>query len=323
MPSTITRNTYGSSLIRIGETRVLAGTTLQVGKPSSSYPNRGDISINLDMGPICSPKYNQMNRIQPLDYQWNGTLFQQSLDKQKAIESWLMRTLIHPSRHHSGNGTKCSNHGEMLDLEQLIIEPHKSAWHVIVSVIVLNYDGNIEDAALMAAVTALLDTVLPPTKVVTDGNGNDVVALLDEPGSNDFINSGKRLKLNFVPIPLTIGLFQYQVDNDGEDEGGKNQTDLVYKMLVDPTGEEESILSGIMSIVIGLHCVDDGKGDYTVEIGKKSHILSINKPGGDVIVKSKDIAACMQLCRGRAIELAPILKQIMNGHNIKEIIEKE
>lgn len=306
LPSTLTRNTNGSALIRMGETRVLAGTSLLIGKPSPSSPSCGDLTIHLDMGPMCHAKYNTNQRISQLEYKWNANYHQQSLDKQRAIESWLMRTLVLPSRQSNFNSDK-----GILDLEQLGIETHKSAWRIVVSVVVLNYDGNVEDAALLAVVAALKDTLLPPSKVVRDESGNEVIALNTTELGSVSINEqrqGKMLKLNYIPIPLTIGFFLMNEDgtrNRRNMNMGGNIGRNKYKMLIDPTAQEEQVLDGIMSIVIAMDEADIGK-DST----KKMNILSVNKPGGRVVVKAQDIAACMHLCKGRAMELTPILAKI-------------
>lgn len=255
---------------------------------------------------MCSPKYNGSNRVQTLEYKWNRNYKQQSLDKQRSIESWIMRTLIHPCRH----GNKNSN-GSLLDLEQLGIEQHKSAWKIVVHIIVLNYDGNVEDAALLAAFAALKDTVLPPTKIIRDDAGNEVVALnntsqqgqgIDNENNGD--RKGKRLVFNFIPVPLTVG-FVLMPKSEKEMETENNDDE--YKILVDPTGQEEDVLDGIMSIVVGVAT------PHEIGNGNNVNILSVNKPGGKVIVKAQDVAACMQLCQGRAQELEPILAKIGNS----------
>lgn len=324
LQSTLTRNASGSALVRIGETRVLAGTTLMVGKPSASSPKCGDISIKIDMGPLCSPKYNSSNRIQPLEYKWNANYQQQSLDKQRSIESWIMRTLIYPSRNNHNSNinssfTNTKSNGSVIDLEQLGIEEHKSAWRIVVSVLILNYDGNVEDAAFLAVVAALKDTVLPPTKTVANEIGMEVVALntsnLDGLNNNQNESNnervGKRLQLNCIPIPLTFGFFLVH-EKDGDNGNIMEPTHIKsmnrrneYKMIVDPDEMEENVIDGFMSIVVGV----DANREQD-DLNKEILVLSVNKPGGKVIVKAQDIAACMQLCKGRALELAPILSKM-------------
>ena len=51
---------------------------------------------------------------------------------------------------------------EMLPLSSLCIEPGKSCWVLYVDATCINYDGNIFDATLLAAVSALLNSVLHP-----------------------------------------------------------------------------------------------------------------------------------------------------------------
>jgi len=66
------------------------------------------------------------------------------------IESFVQRTLV-----RSG----------IVELSDLGIQEGKIAWKLVVSIVCLNHDGNIEDASLLAALTALSDTKLPPTAI--------------------------------------------------------------------------------------------------------------------------------------------------------------
>ncbi|MEM0087256.1 MAG: hypothetical protein QXU16_03265, partial [Candidatus Micrarchaeaceae archaeon] len=61
---------------------------------------------------------------------------------------------------------------ELLDLGSLFIEEEK-VWSVFVDIYILNYDGNLFDASMLAAVSALSSTRMPKyedDKVIREGN---------------------------------------------------------------------------------------------------------------------------------------------------------
>jgi exosome complex RNA-binding protein Rrp42 (RNase PH superfamily) len=174
-----------------------------------------------------------------------------------------------------------------VDLKELGLQEGKSAWKVHVSCVVLNHEGNIVDACLLGAVSALLDLRLPLVKFGTK-NGKEIVQLLgtncDQSKSPGTMNDGRKgiqLNLKTIPIPLTVGIFE-------------------NKMLVDPTMEEEEVCDGMITVIVDALSL---KGDDDVYDGK---ILGLSK-SGEAILKPEDIAACAQLAMGRARELRNIL----------------
>ena len=268
VPTIIHRNTYGSSLVRIGNTQVATGISLSVGTPSPSCPNFGELDLSLHLSPLSHGRYTASGRIQHEEGK-RSTSSAISYQDPQALESFIKRSLL------SSN---------VVDLKELCLKEGRSAWKVHVSCVVLNHDGNIVDASIIGAVAALMDLRLPLVKF---GNKNEkeIVQLLSN-GKNENNNSlpmdgesrGKQLKLNAIPIPLTVGLF----------EG---------RMLVDPTIEEEEVCDGMITVI-----ADGSKLNQGVD----GTILGLSK-SGEAMMKSEDIAACAQLAMGRAKELYSIL----------------
>jgi len=56
--SVLTRNSRGSSLIRLGKTQVLTAATLTIGRPPAALPKFGEIDVTLSIGPLCGGRYN-------------------------------------------------------------------------------------------------------------------------------------------------------------------------------------------------------------------------------------------------------------------------
>lgn len=244
--SVFPRNTYGSALVRIGDTQAVAAVTLLVGHPPVSAPDHGEIEVSLCFSPLCSGKYNVMGRVvQPENRAESPT-------DPHAIESFVQRTV-----RTSG----------VIDPTDLCIERGSSAWKLRISIVILNHDGNVEDAAILGAVAALADTRLPRTTVGEDG----IVGIIPSGNEENASENGSKLLLRSVPVPLTVGLF------DG-------------KMLVDPSGVEEEVLGGAVTVVVN----------------STKQLLSLNKTGS-VLLSPEDIAACVELGFGRAKEMEPIL----------------
>jgi exosome complex component RRP43 len=175
------------------------------------------------------------------------------------LESFVRRTLL-----QSG----------IVELSDLCIQEGKSAWKILISIVCLNHDGNMEDAAFLSAVTALSNTQLP--RIVISSQGIVYLKDVDDNRNNTTDDTMKlavdsfdksTLKLRCIPVPLSIGMF------DG-------------KLLVDPSGEEELVLDGILTLIVT----------------SQGQVVSINKPGG-AFISSEDLAACLTLATARAKEI--------------------
>jgi exosome complex component RRP42 len=188
----------------------------------------------------------------------------------QSIESFVRRTIVNSN---------------MINLDQLCILEGKACWKIDVSCTAINHDGNIVDAFILGAVTALMDVELPKIKM-EKVQGQEVVTLIEEDMmtmmTGQMGKMGKRLMFAKSCVPLTVGLVQ-------------------GKMLVDPTLEEESLCDGMITVVVDSMSVKKEKGILTGDV------LSISKSGGSVLSSMEEIAACVQLAFGRAKEMNTIL----------------
>ncbi len=135
----VVKTADGSSLVTLGNTKVIAGVKVEVGKPFEDTPDEGALIVNLEIAPTASPD------VEP------GPPDENAIEIARVVD----RTI-----RHSG----------FLDFKTLSIVSGKHAWFLWVDVYVLNHDGNLVDASTIAAVTALMNTALP--KVELDPSGN-------------------------------------------------------------------------------------------------------------------------------------------------------
>jgi exosome complex component RRP42 len=120
----------GSALVRIGHTAVLAGIKLEPGKPFPDTPNAGVLTTNAELIPLSSPT------------------FEPGPPQPGAIE--VSRVVDRAIRA-----------AETIDLTRLCVTPNEKSWVCYVDMHVLDHSGNLIDAALLAALSALKHTTVP------------------------------------------------------------------------------------------------------------------------------------------------------------------
>lgn len=120
----------GSSLVRLGDTTVVCGIKAEISEPDLDAPEDGFLVPNLDLPPLCSPKYKP------------GP----PSDDAQVLSSRLNEVLI------------LSN---ILPTNSLCIQSGKFVWVLYIDATCINYNGNVFDATLLAMVAALKNVRLP------------------------------------------------------------------------------------------------------------------------------------------------------------------
>ena len=120
----------GSALVRIGETLVLAGVKLEIGKPFSDTPNQGVLIVNAEFSPLAAPEFE------------SGPPGEDAIELARVVDRGIRES-------------------KMIEVDKLVIKEGEQVWSVFVDVALLNHDGNLLDAASLAAVTALHHAKIP------------------------------------------------------------------------------------------------------------------------------------------------------------------
>ncbi len=123
----------GSALAQIGQTKVLCGVKVEVGKPFPDTPNAGVLTTNAELVPLSSP------------------LFEPGPPTVEAIET-------------SRVVDRAIRAADAVDLAGLCITPEEKVWVCYVDCHVLDHSGNLIDAAMLAASAALSKTIVPSKK---------------------------------------------------------------------------------------------------------------------------------------------------------------
>lgn len=170
----------GSALVKLGNTQVLAAVKAETSQPFRDAPNQGILVINVENVPLASP------------------IFEPGPPDENAIE--IARVIDRSLREVKA-----------LDLESLSIRPGEKVWSLWVDIYVLDYDGNLFDSSMLAAMAALLSANLPDYEELETGE------IIINRGK-----SGKRIKIDHLVVSVTTA----KIGN---------------YIIVDPNFEEEMI----------------------------------------------------------------------------------
>ncbi len=185
----VSNKAEGSTRVRIGKTEVLAGVKLQVGAPYPDSKDKGNLMVSGDLLPLASPR------------------FESGPPGFNAIE---LPRLVDRAIRESG----------MIDFKKLVITGEK-VWTVIIDVFPINDDGNLIDAATIAASVALKDATFPG---------------LDKDNNVDYhIKTQNKLPLSKETFPVSISFYK-----------------LGSSLFLDPTREEEEAAEARITFGISL-----------------------------------------------------------------------
>jgi exosome complex component RRP42 len=138
----------GSARVKIGNTQVVAGIKIGVGEPYPDTPNAGVMTTAAELIPLASPD------------------FEAGPPREDAIE--LARVV--------DRGIRESN---VIDFEALCLIPGEKIWIVFIDIHIIDYDGNLFDAASLAALAALYNSCIPLDQLEEDIRGEFEKKLLE------------------------------------------------------------------------------------------------------------------------------------------------
>jgi len=182
-------NAEGSAYVEFGDTKVLAGVKLEVSEPFPDLPDEGFFVVSLEYLP--------------------GSYYEKEPGPPSPKEIEYARIV---DRIIRGSG--------FIKTKDLCIEAGKYVWSVFIDIYIVNNDGNIVDASLMAAVRALKNTYFP--ELIKEGDTYTI---------NPKKKTDRKLPLDENKIPLS---FTFAKIRD--------------KILLDPNLYEEEAADAIINI---------------------------------------------------------------------------
>lgn len=121
---------------------------------------------------------------------------------------------------------RCLRNSKCIDTESLCVVSGEKVWQIRVDLHLLNHDGNIMDAASIAAITALCHFRRPDVSI----QGEDVTVYTPE--ERDPVP----LSIHHMPICVSFSFFQQGT-----------------YLLVDPSEREERVMDGLLVIAMNKH----------------------------------------------------------------------
>jgi exosome complex component RRP42 len=119
----------GSAMVNVGDTKVLAGISVDVGEPYPDSPTSGVMTVSAELRPMASPAFE------------TGPPGEDAIELARVVDRGI---------RESG----------CIDTQKLLIEEGK-VWVVFVDIHIIDHLGNLIDAAGLAAISALLDARMP------------------------------------------------------------------------------------------------------------------------------------------------------------------
>jgi len=214
----------GSAQVYLGKTKVLAGVKIQTGTPFEDTPNEGILSVNAEFVPLAFPTFEA------------GPPDENSIELARVVDRGIRES-------------------KAIDLQKLCIEAGKKVFMVFVDIYILDHDGNLIDAAGMAALGALVNSTMQEFEVKN--------------GEIRYKDSKMALPMQNYPVPIT----SVKIGNS---------------VVVDACLEEEQVMSCRLTVTTGKN--DDvcamqkgGLGTFTPE--------EIKQIVSSAIQKSRDLRA--------------------------------
>jgi exosome complex component RRP42 len=214
----IVEKANGSAQVYLGKTKILAGVKVQVGTPFPDTPNEGILTVNAEFVPLAYPTFEA------------GPPDENSIELARVVDRGIRES-------------------KAIDLAKMCIDPGKKVLVIFVDVYVLDHDGNLIDAAGMAALGALISAKMQ----AFDVKGGEI----------KYKDTQIPLPMQNYPVPIT------SVKLDGS-------------VIVDPCLEEEQVMSCRLTVTTdkdGNVCAmqKGGLGVFTPEEIKQIISSSVSK----------------------------------------------
>ncbi|XP_031619440.1 exosome complex component RRP43-like isoform X1 [Contarinia nasturtii] len=130
----------GSAIVKLGNTTVICGIKAELSAPTVEEPEKGYLIPNIDLTPLCSPKYRSNNT-----------------NDDAQVLTCNLNNLI--------------KEANWIDLKNLCIAKERLVWTLYCDISCVDYDGSILDASVVAICAALRSLTLP--KVQYDDETNN------------------------------------------------------------------------------------------------------------------------------------------------------
>uniref|UniRef100_A0A8C3X5F5 Exosome complex component RRP45 n=1 Tax=Catagonus wagneri TaxID=51154 RepID=A0A8C3X5F5_9CETA len=222
---------YGCCIVELGKTRVLGQVSCELVSPKLNRATEGILFFNLELSQMAAPAFEP--------------------GRQSDLLVKLNRLL-----------ERCLRNSKCIDTESLCVVAGEKVWQIRVDLHLLNHDGNILDAASIAAIVALCHFRRPDVSV----QGDEVT--LYTPEERDPVP----LSIHHMPICVSFAFFQQGT-----------------YLLVDPNEREERVMDGLLVIAMNKHreiCTIQSSGGIML---LKDQVLRCSKIAGVKVLEITEL----------------------------------
>ncbi len=211
----------GSAYVRLGNTQVIVGVKMGTGTPFPDTPDEGILSVSAEFTPLASAEFE------------SGPPGEDAIELARIVDRGIRES-------------------KTLEMGKLVITPGEKVWSVFIDVYIIDNQGNLLDAAALAALVALLNARMPK---------------LD--AEDKIIREEREGKLPVVHKPIVISVCK-----------------VGDKLFLDPMKEEEAVVDVKLSITVredGKICAMQKQGSSGIEFDVVEKMVDI------AIEKSKEL----------------------------------
>jgi exosome complex component RRP42 len=126
----ISKKAEGSARVKIGDTEVIVGVKMDIGEPYPDSQDEGNMTVSAELTPMSSDRFE------------SGPPRIESIELARIIDRGIRES-------------------KMIDFKKLCIKEGEKVWTAFIDIYTINDDGNLLDAAGIAAVAALKDSKIP------------------------------------------------------------------------------------------------------------------------------------------------------------------
>ncbi|MBI2543149.1 MAG: exosome complex protein Rrp42 [Candidatus Aenigmarchaeota archaeon] len=203
----------GSAYVKMGNTQVIAGVKMNMATPFADTPDEGVLMVNSEFTPLASPNFEA------------GPPNENSIELARIVDRGIRES-------------------KTVEMSKLVIIPGEKVWSVIIDIHIIDHQGNLQDAAALAATAALLNAKIPK---------------LDE--NNTVLRGEFSGKLPVVHKPITVSVCK-----------------IGDKMFLDPSLDEESVIDSKLVLAFREDdkiCAVQKQGDKGIEFDAVEEMIGI------------------------------------------------
>ncbi len=126
----VSNHAEGSARVKLGETDVMVGVKMEVGEPYPDKPDEGTIIVGAELLQMSNPEFE------------GGPPDSNSIELARVVDRGIRES-------------------KAIDFKKLCIKEGEKVWLVLIDIYTINDDGNLQDAASLAALAALINTKMP------------------------------------------------------------------------------------------------------------------------------------------------------------------